>query len=385
MTLLAETLIQILKIFSLLGVCTSICYWLISLFSAKRFFQQPSHPPSAPLPPVSILVPMASWEESSYQNLYSLLHQNYPSFEVIVGFLEAEPSILLKLEKMAEACPPGLLSWVLGGEKDGFNLKVCNLVQMERKAQHPLLLLIDADMQVAPDHLLRLVLYYLSEEAGLITCPYSSVEVKNWVAGLEGLGISTHFIPSVLVALLGNNPSFAFGSSILISRETLRQIGGLSSLKDYLADDQQLGYRVAQLGKRVRVVPVIPRTVLNSPSFRDFWARQVRWNRTIRVCNPWGYGGLIFTQGITWGLLLLLLGGGKNLYWLFSLVALGIRYLSSGVIAGLFLKDEAYRKYFWLLPLSDLLGTLAWMAGFGSKIYWQGRNLLVKPDGRLVK
>lgn len=384
MTFLAGALIQILKIFSFLGVCTSICYWFISLFSAKRFFRQFPHPSSVPLPPVSILVPMASWEESSHQNLNSLLQQNYPSFEVIVGFLEAEPSILPKLRKMAEACPPGLLSWVLKGEKEGLNLKVCNLLQLEKRARYPLLLLIDADMRVASDHLLRLVQFYLSKETGLVTCPYSSVEVKNWVAGLEGLGISTRFIPSVLVALLGNNPPFAFGASILISKETLRQVGGFSSLKDYLADDQQLGYRVARLGKRVQVVPVIPRTVLHSPSFRDFWARQVRWNRTIRVCNPWGYGGLIFTQGVTWGLLLLLLGGGKSLYWLLLLILLSIRYLSSGIIAGL-LKDEAYRKYFWLLPFSDLLGTLAWIAGFGSKIYWRGRKLLVKPDGRLVK
>jgi len=38
-------------------------------------------------------------------------------------------------------------------------------------------------------------------------------------------------------------------------------------------------------------------------TLRTFWDHQVRWARTVRLCRPLSYVGLLFTQGLPWALL----------------------------------------------------------------------------------
>ena len=61
---------------------------------------------------------------------------------------------------------------------------------------------------------------------------------------------------------------FALGASLGVTRQALQEIGGLAVLADYLADDYQLGRRVAEAGYRVRLLPYAVETGDPGLSFR---------------------------------------------------------------------------------------------------------------------
>src|SRR6185369_826322 len=97
-----------------------------------------------------------------------------------------------------------------------------------------------------------------SPGTGMVTCLYRGVAEQTAGSKLEGLGIHSDFIPGVLCArYIERGIRFALGSTMALSRAAMEAIGGFPSVADYLADDYQLGYRVAEAGFRVEIADCI--------------------------------------------------------------------------------------------------------------------------------
>src|SRR5207302_7989977 len=107
--------------------------------------------------------------------------------------------------------------------------------------------------------------------------------------------------PNALVAQWVQPFRYAFGASIAIKRAALDRIGGFAPIADYLADDYQLGRRVADAGYRLVLLPYVVETILDSVTLRDVWRHQVRWARTYRVCQPVGWFFSVVTHAKLWG------------------------------------------------------------------------------------
>src|SRR5207244_13147018 len=86
---------------------------------------------------------------------------------------------------------------------------------------------------------------------------------------IESLFINTDFVPNALVAQWVQPFRYAFGASIAVRREALERIGGFAAIADYLADDYQLGRRVADAGDGLGVLPYVVAPVLESGTVRD--------------------------------------------------------------------------------------------------------------------
>ena len=102
---------------------------------------------------------------------------------------------------------------------------------------------------------------------------------------------------------------YGLGSTLAVRREALEKAGGLLPLVDHLADDYELGARVAQAGYRVELSAEVVETDVPAYGWRGFFDHQLRWLRTVRDARPWGYAGLIFTHGLGWALLNVLASG----------------------------------------------------------------------------
>lgn len=49
------------------------------------------------------------------------------------------------------------------------------------------------------------------------------------------------------------------------------------------------------------------------------------------------------------------------------------------------LNDQIVKKFFWLVPLSDLIRFTLWCYGFvGDRIEWRGRQLKLTRGGQLI-
>ena len=117
-------------------------------------------------------------------------------------------------------------------------------------------------------------------------------------------------MPSVLLSrMIEGGLNYGLGSTLAVRREALDKIGGYSALVDHLADDYELGARVAKAGYRVALCADVVETSVPAYDWQSFVEHQLRWLRTVRDARPWGYAGLVFTHGLAWALLNLVASG----------------------------------------------------------------------------
>ncbi len=75
----------------------------------------------------------------------------------------------------------------------------------------------------------------------------------------------------------------------------LAKAGGLEPLVEYLADDYEMGVRIAAAGYRVELCSEVVETTVPAYRFRGFCDHQLRWARSTRDSRRWGYIGLGIT------------------------------------------------------------------------------------------
>jgi ceramide glucosyltransferase len=173
---------------------------------------------------------------------------------------------------------------------------------------------------------------------------------------------------------------FALGATMALRAETLHKIGGFEPISQYIADDYELGRRVAATGMKVEFAPAIVDTGLSGGCWKDVWRHQLRWSRTIRVSRTSGYFGSVITHTIIWGLVALLAGD-----WWAGAAALALRFLAAWIAGGAVLKDSQVERWFWLQPLRDLFAFAVWVAGcVGSTVYWRGLKMQLDREGRII-
>jgi ceramide glucosyltransferase len=320
-----------------------------------------------------------------WESFCSHCEQDYPQFQLIFGVSDpADPAVAM-VRKLQAKYPNLPIELIVCDRVLGANIKVSNLAQMLPAVRHELLLVNDSDIRVPPDYLRKVIAPLADLSVGLVTCLYRGVASPTIGSRLEALGISTDFMPGVLSArFLEKGLRFGLGSTLAFRRRDLEAIGRFEGLLDYLADDYELGRRIALTGKKVELIAATVATFLPAYTLRQFFRHQLRWSRTIRDARRWGYAGLLFTFGLPWALLTLLAAHGAA--WAWSLLALTYAMrLSVGFVASIFvLNDDQFFRYILLLPLRDLTAPLFWAASFmGNRIYWRGDVFDLK-DGRLT-
>ena len=371
--------------FLVLGLA-ALVYQILALICLARFFGKGPLPKAiSPSPGVTVFKPLKGLEAVTRECLVSFLTQDYHPYEVLFGVAHPQDPVLPLLRELKQAFLHRDMEILVCPQALGLNPKISTLRQLEPRARYDLLVLADADVKVGPDFLSITVAALKEPGVGLVTCPYRAGEAKTLGAGLEALTIAADFIPSVAVALRVEGIRFALGAAMATSRQVLSRIGGLAPLADFLADDYQLGFRVAQTGLLVKILPYVVETNNPKMSFSDYLAHQLRWARTYRVCRPNGY----LAYGITHALV----------YSSAFCLASGLAPVSLGLLAGVLilrgglayfsehfcLKGELPAAAFLLLPLKDFLSFGLWLLSFlGRRVYWQGVRFRVTPEGKLA-
>jgi len=282
--------------------CTAVFYYCYAIYSTVDFFHQ-VHPVDPYFhPSVTILKPLCGMDDNTFENLASFCRQDYFEYQVIFSMREATDPSLPIVEQLIRDFPDVDIEIVVCDRTIGTNLKVSNLANAMEKAKHGVIVLADCDIRVQPDYLQQIVQPLANSQVGVVTCLYKSW-AKGWLAGFEALGFATRNHANVLTAHKLEGMHFAFGSTIVIRQAALAEIGGFEVLADHLADDFHLGNLPTQMGYQVVLSPYIVEHQLTTTNLFEFFHRQVRWARCIRVERFWGYVGLLFTFGTTSGCL----------------------------------------------------------------------------------
>ncbi|HWD94446.1 MAG TPA: glycosyltransferase [Verrucomicrobiae bacterium] len=397
---------------SILGFAILIWQWV----AARRF---PLHQRSAERQPganaqfqpaVTLLKSLKGADAATEDCLRSWFAQNYGGeTQILFGVISAEDPVCEIVRKLMREFPQRDAQLVVVPRLIGANAKVSKLAELEKSAKHEVLVVSDADVRVPPDFLANAVVPLGAPEVGLINCFYRLANPATLAMQWEAIAMNADFWSQVLQSQTLKPLDFALGAVMLVRRRCLEEIGGFKSLADCLADDYQLGNRIARKGHRIVLCPIVVECWDPPMGWSAVWKHQLRWARTIRVCQPAPYFFSILSNAGFWALL-----------WLIQGVALTLRALhlhfSSAryvfdvwdlnlhvglLIGGLFIlarigiasnlqrrltQSSRHRRYLWLVPIKDVLHTAIWLCAFvGNRIEWRGQMYCLRRDGTLVR
>jgi ceramide glucosyltransferase len=359
-----------------LPALAATAYYILALAAVVlRLRTRPA--PATVFPPLSILKPIHGHDPDFYHAIRSHAAQDYPEFEMLFGVRHPDEAASADIEKVAAEFPQRNIR-LIKVNRDAANGKVGVLAELAKLARGPLLLVNDSDIFVGPGYLRQVVAPLADPRVGVVTCLYRA-RAESGPSRWEAIGLETEFVPSVLVARLIGQSGFALGSTMVFRAEQIRQIGGFEAVEDYIADDYQLGARVAALGYRVALAKTVVETDLGGESWGEVWRHQLRWSRTIRVSRPGGYFGYVVTHATLWALLAFVTGS-----WQIGAAAIAVRMAVGVLTSFAILGERQILRDFWLIPARDLWGFAVWVAGlFGKTVQWRDKKLLLSRDGKI--
>ncbi len=381
-----------IEVFTALLTLAGLAYLLLALLGARDFnhYWRRRGPATGYTPDVSILKPVKGVDPQMYAGLVSHCQQQYAGrFEILFGVGSLDDPAVAEIKRLQAEFPDIVIRLIECPERLGTSGKVSNLIQMLRAASYEYVLINDSDIRVSPNYLTRVMASFADRNVGLVTAPYigrtalSRPGLTLW-SRLEALGISTDFMPGVLTARkLEGGIHFGLGSTLATSKTALAKAGGLESLVECLADDYEMGARIAAAGYRIELSPEVVETTIPAYTFSGFRDHQLRWARTVRDSRKFGYLGLVITYALPWAVMTCIASGFD--LWSFTLLSVVLlARISVALAVGVgVLRDGQVLRDLWLLPLRDFFGLAFWLWSFaGDTIVWRGERFHLR-DGRL--
>ena len=369
----------------LLLAVAPLIYYALATLAALRFFRRerarilPDY-----TPPVSVLKPIRGVDFGSHENFASFCRQEYRDYEILFAVNDDGDPAVRVIQRIIAEFPGRRIRLFVGAEHLGANRKVNKLARLAREAQNEILVLTDGDVRVGPGFLREVVAPLADRKTGAVTCFYRGIAEKNLAAEIEAIGASSDFFAGVLMAGWTEGITFALGAAIATTKEWLGKMGGFEAIAATLADDYELGNRIAKAGGEVVLSREAVWTVYPMQTFRGFWDHQVRWARTVRLCRPLSYAGLLFTQGLPWMLLAAFVAPAKWIVGAYILAYLMLRFVMAWTAGVWGVGDEVLRRKLWLVPLRDAIQFLIWLASFGSnRVRWGNAEYVIR-QGRMV-
>ncbi len=391
-----HALAQAVEVFTTAMTLVGMGYFVAVLVAARFYLRERRAALPAFAPAASILKSLKGLDPGMLDAFRTHCRQSYlGDYEILFGVSSLDDPAVAAVAQLQAEFPDLSIRLIECPERLGANGKVSTLVQLVPYARHEFLLINDSDITVYPRYLERTMAHFApvnsprektAPSVGLVTALYRGRAHGTLASRFEALGIATEFQPGVLLSkLIEGGLHYGLGSTLAVRREALHKIGGLEPLLNHLADDYELGARIAAAGYRVDLSAEVVQTAVPAYAWRGFFSHQVRWHRTVRDARPWGYAGLIVTHGLGWALLNVLASGVSPVsLWLLGL-SFFLRLAMAMTVGILVLGDHHLLDSLWLLPVRDVVAMGLWVAGFaGNTIVWRGERFVLK-DGRLQK
>lgn len=339
-------------------------------------------------PAITLLKPLKGCDANTADCLTSWFQQNYAGpVQIIFGAADTTDPVCSIVRELIEKNPNVDAQLVISAEILGANAKVSTLIQLEKAAKHDLILISDADVRAPADFLVNVTAPLHDSGTALVNCFYRLANPVTTAMQWEAIAINADFWSQVLQAQTLKPLDFALGAAILFRRQALNDAGGFEALADCLADDYQMGNRIAGNGGKIALCPVVVECWDAPMGWAGVWKHQLRWARTIRVCRPAEYFFSILSNATLWPLLWLISALVTTKTICAPLTALAFVLIRIALAQNLQRRLVESRQRiapFWLVPVKDLLQTAIWAAAFcGNTVEWRGQKMRLLRDGSL--
>lgn len=276
-------------------------WWIISTLAVRR---RPLPPPAAaaadPFVFISVFKPLPRLYDSANLEttalaLLSFIRQLDNRSELLLGI---HPDEVVKwrpfLGQWKRDFPFANLKIVIPDndrETDRFaNRKVAWQSLLAPHAMGELWLWSDADITAPGNYLEEARAEQQSSKAGLLTHSYVVRSVRKAPDLLNALFVNVEIYPGV--RFVGRRPEiyFGLGAGLFFSKKDFLEKVDWADLGSYLADDFVLGSRLGP----VRLGSTVLETFSGSAGMKESVLHYLRWQKTIRWCQPSGFAAQIF-------------------------------------------------------------------------------------------
>ena len=361
----------------------SVGYAAFAMLQLNAFGRRVRARPEAPArgreqPAISVLKPVHGLEPGLEENLRSFCAQDYGAFEVVFGVHGAGDPALEVVRRVAAGNPRRTRVVVGDGTTPVRNPKIANVAAMLPGTSGEIVVIADSDMRVGPGYLAALAATFDDPRVGAVTALYRGEAAVPGVASVLGaMWIGEQFAPSVLVANAVEPLAYTFGSTMAVRRAVLERIGGIAALGDTLADDHELGRRVARAGFAVALAPYVVTTMVAERDVVGLVEHEVRWARTIRSVRPRSYLGIPLTYPLPLALAHFALARDKRialaLVGLAALARYGVHACAHAALGTRTVPPPA------AIVQRDALGVVVWLLGLKrGSVRWRDRVLDLK-------
>ena len=378
-------MLNVLSHAALILFLAPVAYYLLVLFSIRKFFRDPSVQPakrSQFTPPLSNLKPVKGLDPNAYENFASFCRQDYPEYEILFC-VDHDDEAVPVLEQLIRDFPERRIRILFGSGREAINDKVARLARLCEEASYDTVVISDSDVCVRTNYLRTIVAPLADPAVGAVTCFYVHEREKSFAERLQTAGMISDFYAGILIARQLDGVKFALGPTIVTTRQKLAEFGGYESIESRPGDDLLVGRLIAER-HRVELLAYTVQAVADYRSVSDLVHKRMRWMVVMRHMRTWGHLGLIFTQGLFWSLVAVALNPTLGVACACLGSYLALRLAITWMIGCWGLKQPGMWKHFWLVPAWDALAFCIWAASFTrGTIRWRGADYYIR-EGMLV-
>jgi len=334
-------------------------------------------------PPISVLKPLRGAEAHLYDDLSSLLCQDYPGqWELVLGVTDPGDDALPVARRLQREHPHHRIVIVVGKPGAAMNPKVANLLGIAAVARHDIWLISDSNVRARPDYLRAMVAELGAPGVGLVANIVAGDDAASLGAVLESMQLAGFIAGTVCGADMLFGHVCVIGKSMLLRKRELARLGGLQAFADVLGEDYAMGRAFAGAGMKVTISSHIVHTTLGAWSLRSFAMRHLRWAQMRRWIAPRTFIAEPLLSPTPWLLVLAFLGGAWTsvaaigLLWAMAIEALSARSLRGGAVRW---------RELGLVPVKDLAMLSFWMLAWVRRsVTWRGNHYRIGPGSVLT-
>jgi ceramide glucosyltransferase len=341
---------------------------------------QPRFRPQKRRVKISILKPIRGLEPDLEINLHSFFNlSDRVPFELLLCVKNPEDPAVKVVRRLMEMHPLVEAKLYTGTPDLGRNPKVSNMHYAWNRASSDLILISDSNVRVEPNYL-QMLLDEREAGAGLVTQAVYGVDAKCAGGHLDVAALNSFYLKATaFLQMVGH--SNVLGKCMLFSRSQFEGLGGIFSVRNYLAEDLVAGEMLKSAGEEIRLAPELLRQTTVISSLDAYWNRHMRWAR-LRKCHvPHAYALEPLMFETIWPVLLIAL---VPEFMEFGFICLVIQFITNLALHTFKFQDQGAWKSFLWAPVKDVLVPMIWLGGLVSnKVVWRGQTLYLRFGGKL--
>ena len=339
-------------------------------------------------PDVSVVKPTKGVDQSALENFGSFCSQDYGGrYELLFCVEESsDPAVPVIRRVMAEH-PDTRISLVFSESADSRSFgKLKNMAAGVAASSHDVIVFSDSDARVPPTFLRDTVACTSDPSMGIAFGAPAYTGSDDWPAALTSISVNELALRIATLHLFGLFDG-AIGTTMVVRRGVIREVGGIEQLGWHIADDIQLARVIRQRGYRIHLLRQPARVIHHHDSFAGWWSHRHRWLVIIRHYWPVNYALMnLVDLALTWGIVYLgiaLFQGSEVPVALGPLlVALTTALLSTAAVNTVLARNENLWRFPWVVLVQELFRLpLVLHSLVTDEIVWRGRRFRVHSDG----